>query len=178
MEKIYIILSQTGNFISRALKFFTHDEYNHVSISFDQNLETMYSFGRLNPYNPFHGGFVVEGKEIGTFKRFQKTKSMVLELPIDDEKYNSLKIFISEFLHQKEKYKYNYMGVLLAYFHKDYAPKWKYYCSQFVRECLANSHVENLDKIPKIARPIDFLALPNKKIIYEGKLKDYNTLSD
>lgn len=177
MRSIYVILSQTGNLMSKTLKLFTHDEYNHVSISLDPNLETMYSFGRLNPYNPFHGGFVVEGKEVGTFKRFQKTKAMVLELQIDDEKYNKLKNFISIFIQQKEKFKYNYLGVLLAYFHKDYAPKWKYYCSQFVRKCLEDSEIDNINEIPKIAKPIDFLTLTNKKIIYIGRLRDYNAIT-
>ena len=78
-KSIYVILSQTGTMFSRVLKFFTHAEYNHASISLTPTLEQMFSFGRLNPRNPFVGGFVEEGKNKGTFKRFYKTKAIVLE---------------------------------------------------------------------------------------------------
>ena len=178
MRNIYVILSQTNNLMSRTLKFFTHDEYNHVSISFDPNLETMYSFGCLNPYNPFHGGFVVEGKSIGTFKRFYKTKALVLELAKDDDKYNKIVELIADFIRNKRKFKYNYWGVILAYFHRDHAPKWKYYCWQFVRKCLAYSGINDIKNIPKIAKPIDFMTLADKKIIYTGKLSEYKNALD
>ena len=60
MKKIYIILTHTGTALSTIIKYYTKDEFSHISISLDENLEEMYSFGRLNPYNPFLGGFVHE----------------------------------------------------------------------------------------------------------------------
>ena len=98
MKSIYVVLSQTGTVFSKVLKFFTHAEYNHASISLEPTLEHMYSFGRLNPYNPFIGGFVEEGKNRGTFKRFYKTKAMVLEFNVSDEKYNAIRYFIEYFI--------------------------------------------------------------------------------
>ena len=41
-------------------KSYTKDEFSHVSIALDIQLEKMYSFGRLKPYNPFIAGFVHE----------------------------------------------------------------------------------------------------------------------
>ena len=71
MKKIYIILTHTGTTLSKIIKNYTKDEFSHVSISLDKDLNEMYSFGRLNPYNPFWGGFVHEGINFGTFKRFK-----------------------------------------------------------------------------------------------------------
>lgn len=173
MKKIYIVLSQTGTMFSRVLKFFTHAKYNHVSISLNVNLEKMYSFGRLNPNNPFIGGFVEEGKNIGTFKRFQKTKAMVMELTVSETKYNAIKYFINYFFEHKQYFHYNYLGILLACFRKNYEKENRFYCSQFVRACLAVFDVENAVFLPKIIKPIDFLKLDNKNIIYEGLLKNY-----
>ena len=68
--KIYIVLTYTGTVLSKIIKLYTHCEFSHVSISLDKNLEHMYSFGRLNPYNPFKGGFVQEPVDKGTFRRF------------------------------------------------------------------------------------------------------------
>ena len=61
MKRIYIILTYSGTVLSRIVKAYTGAEYSHVSIGLDENLTKMYSFGRLNPYNPFIGGFVHEG---------------------------------------------------------------------------------------------------------------------
>ena len=58
MKKIYIILTFTGTILSRIVRIYTRKEYSHVSISLDQDLTKMYSFGRLNAYNPFSGVFV------------------------------------------------------------------------------------------------------------------------
>jgi hypothetical protein len=119
-KKIYIVLSQTGAVTSKFLQLFTHDKYNHVSISLSPTLDKMYSFGRRTPYNPFNGGFVEEGKDIGTFKRFYKTIAKVLEIKVTEEQYNSIKYFINYFIERKKEFKYNYWGVFLALFKKDY----------------------------------------------------------
>lgn len=175
-KSIYIILSQTGTMFSRALKFFTGAEYNHASISLTPTLDKMYSFGRLNPYNPFVGGFVQEGKNIGTFKRFDKTKALVLEIKITDEQYEKFKFMIEYLSENKIQFKYNYLGVFFACFKKNHEAEHRYYCSQFVRACLVYLGVENADNLPKIIKPIDFLKLRNKTILYKGFLKNYSII--
>ena len=173
MKSIYLVLSQTGTLFSRVLKFFTRAEYNHVSLSLDPELDKMYSFGRLSPTNPFVGGFVEEGKNIGTFKRFLNTKALVLELEVSRDKYEALKYFIHYFIANRVQFRYNYIGILLACFKKNYAPSNRYYCSQFVRTCLSLFKVSNSNMLPMIIKPIDFLKLNYKKVIYKGLLKNY-----
>ena len=48
MKKIYIILTHTGTMLSKIIKKYTKDEFSHVSIALDKELNRMYSFGRLN----------------------------------------------------------------------------------------------------------------------------------
>ena len=158
---------------SRALKFFTRAEYNHASISLSPTLDKMYSFGRLNPYNPFRGGFVEEGKDIGTFKRFNQTKALVLELKVSEEDYNSIKFFINYLLENRKSFHYNYWGIFLACFKKDLAPKNRFYCSQFVKKCLTLFKIDNSESLPAVIKPIDFLKLNNKNIVYKGYLRNY-----
>ncbi len=174
MEKsIYVVLSQTGTMFSRALKFFTHAEYNHASISLTPTLDKMYSFGRLNPYNPFIGGFVEEGKNVGTFKRFYKTQAMVLEFKVNIEKYKAIEYFIEYFKKNKKEFHYNYLGVLCACFKMYYKSNKRFYCSEFVKTCLKTFEIENAEELPNIIKPIDFLRLNNKNIIYTGFLQKY-----
>ena len=47
MKKVYIVLTNTGTFLSRIVNVYTRKEFSHVSISLDENLNYMYSFGRL-----------------------------------------------------------------------------------------------------------------------------------
>ncbi len=178
MEKksIYVVLSQTGTMFSKALKFFTHAEYNHASIALDPTLDKMYSFGRLNPYNPFIGGFVEEGKHVGTFKRFYKTKALVIEFKVTEEKYNAIEYFIEYFKINKREFHYNYLGVLFACFNRHHTSSKRFYCSEFVKTCLETFDIENAQELPNIIKPIDFLKLHNKHIVYQGNLKDYSCL--
>lgn len=83
-KKIYIILTHTGTVLSKIIKGFTKDEFSHVSIALDIELKEMYSFGRLNPNNPFCGGFVHEYIDKGTFKRFYKTRAKVYSLEVTE----------------------------------------------------------------------------------------------
>jgi hypothetical protein len=91
MKKIYIILAHTGTILSTIIRYWTKDEFSHVSIALDAELEQMYSFGRLNPYNPFWGSFVHEHINKGTFKRFKKAKAEVYSLFVTDEQYEKAK---------------------------------------------------------------------------------------
>ena len=63
MKKIYIVLTHSGTYFSQVIKFFTRYNYSHVAISFDKNINTMYSFGRKQYNNPLFGGFVIEKSE-------------------------------------------------------------------------------------------------------------------
>ena len=123
---------------------------------------------------PFIGGFVEEGKDIGTFKRFYNTTVVVLEFKVSVEKYNAMKAFIEYFKDNQLDFHYNYLGVLFACVRKYHKGKNRFYCSEFVKTCLESFNIENAHELPKIIKPIDFLKLNNKKIIYQGLLQDYD----
>ena len=75
LRRIYIVLTYTGTILSKIIKSYTKNEFAHVSISLDIELEQMYSFGRIYPWTPLIGGFVHEHINKGTFKKFNKTIS-------------------------------------------------------------------------------------------------------
>ena len=94
MKKIYLVLTHTGTMLSRIIKTFTRDEFTHSSISLDIDLKQLYSFGRLNPYNPFVGGFVHEAIDNGTFKRFYNTQAKIYALDVTDVQYERIQATI------------------------------------------------------------------------------------
>ena len=172
MKSIYLVMSQTGTILSRTIKFVSGKEYNHISLSLNECLDYMYSFGRKNPYNPFIGSFVTEGIDIGTFLRFKDTKCRVIRIDITDLQYEMLCSNIYDMIENKDKYKYNLIGLFLAAFNIDMNFDNKYYCSQFVKYILNKSDID-VSSIPKIAHPTDFMSL-SSDIMYEGLLRDYS----
>lgn len=174
-KEIYIIVSQTGTILSRILKVITKAKYNHASISVDRSMKTMYSFGRLNPYNPVVGGFVKESPFFGTFKRFRKTKAVILSIPVTEEQHEALTVFLQYMYSHKRRYRYNYLGLLLALFSIAYKEKDCYYCSEFVRAMLDKFDIISENRFEKIVKPMSFLSLSEGKVIYSGSLKEYAT---
>ncbi len=173
--KIYIVISQTGTVLSRILKLITGAEYNHVSIGLSKDLQYMYSFGRKNPYNPFYGGFVLESKNFGTFKRFSNTDVKIISIDVDEEKYKAITERIEYMLSNKKEFGYNYFGLFLAALKIAIKTNNRFYCSEFVKQILLDFDIDGsrmFENIP-IPRPIDFLDIPNTSTVYIGKLKDY-----
>lgn len=173
MKKIYIVLTNTGTVLSNIIKKWTKDKNTHISISLDKDLIELYSFGRLNPYNAFVGGFIKEGIHTGTFKRFMKTTTQIYSLLITDEQYDRIMEIIEDFRKQKQLYKFNILGLILAGFNKTVERKNKFYCAQFVKHVLYCSRIEGVD-YSLIIKPEDFKKINNLELVYQGLLKEYN----
>lgn len=172
MKKIYIILTYTGTILSKIVKIYTRKEYSHVSISLDRDLNQMYSFGRLNPYNPFIGGFVHEGIDRGTFKRFKNTKTKIYSMEIDQEKYERLEEIIENIQQKKKLYKFNVIGLIAVALNVRIKREKCFYCAEFVKYVLEQSEVVEL---PEIIKPDDFNKLNGLNEVYIGKLQDYKS---
>lgn len=171
MKKIYIILSQTGTLFSKAIKWHTKDPYNHASISFDQNLEAMYSFGRKRRYNPIDTGLIQENFDKGIFPYFPNARCCILEIPVAEEEYKVMYKIVEEFYQNKDNYRYNFMGVLTYTIGRGFSRKDHFFCSQFVGYIISN--MGGWSSNPELTKPMDFLNVPNKKIIYEGSIAEY-----
>ena len=171
-KKVYIVLSQTGTVLSRILKLVTRAPYNHSSIALTDDLQTMYSFGRVNPYNPFLGGFVQESPAYGTFKRFKNTKVMVLETEISEDVYSELGQLIQQMMKEQARYHYNYWGLFLAALRIPVKKRNCYYCSEFVKAMVVRMKLPGAEEIPDIVKPMHFLTVPHKTV-FVGKLQEY-----
>ena len=174
MKKIYIVLSYTGTILAKAIKIYTRKEYSHVSISLDEKMNNMYSFGRLNPYIPFWGGFVQESPHFGTFKRFNKSKIIVYSMEVSDDDYQNIKKTIESVRDHRQDYHFNVMGLVTAIGHYPLKRDKCFYCAEFVKYVLENSNLE-LD-LPEFIRPDDFRRMQGLDVVLVGMLCEYNTL--
>ena len=165
---IYLIFSKTGTWLSRLISAFSDIRYPHASLSFDDEFTVMYSFGRKNPNNPFSGGFVVENLHGGVFSRSASCECMILRLKVTGEQYDALQNYIKEFAKEKDKFKYNFLGLYGILLNKPLKRKNYYFCSQFISEALIKSKVLGLEKEPELTRTDDLYTIKNREILYEG----------
>lgn len=174
MPKILLIMSNTGTIVSKMIKKVTGNTYNHVSVSLSKDLSEMYSFGRINPYVFFYGGFVQEHPDRGTFKRFKNTSCAILELDVSEESFSIISDIINNFQSERKKFKYNVRGLFKARKNVNYQTTYrKFYCSQFVRYLLVCAHILPENFCGSVVTPQDFFKVPGAALIYEGLLRDY-----
>ncbi len=171
MRKIYFVLTYSGSILSKIVKTYTGTEFSHVSLSLDENLDEMYSFGRLNAYNPFIGGFVQESPKFGTFKRFYNTKSKIYSLEVSEEQYESIQSLIHTMLEEKKDYRFNTIGLFAVALHLKVRREKCFYCAEFVKYVLDSSNLELA--LPELIKPDDFENLEGCQVIYYGKLNQY-----
>lgn len=178
MKHVYVVLSKTGTMLSRMISKITGDWYTHASFSLDDDLNTMYSFGRLRAYNPLIGGFVKESTAFGTMRRFCNADALVMRVEVSDEKYCEIQKYIYSMYADRKKYKYNYWGLFLSKWKiKVHALKSKrFYCSEFVNHLLEYFGIIKQGEFGKVVRPMELLKLRNHgkgTIVYRGALNQY-----
>ncbi len=171
MKQIYLILTHTGTIPSKIIRRYTKAPFSHVSIALDKELNEMYSFGRLNPYNFIIAGFVHEGINFGTFKRFKETETNIYSLDIKDGQYEKIKQIIYNMKNSNIRYKFNNIGLIAVAFHKRVQRKNHFYCAEFLKYLFEEAKIEN--NLPDIVRPEDFMNIKGLKLIYSGKLREY-----
>lgn len=110
-QYVYVMFSSTQYMIGRCIRIMTHHRYNHVSISLDDSLQTLYSFARRYEDTPFCGGFVVESPE--RYLRYNTAAAVqIFAIPVTEEQYRAVRTRIRGYLEQPNDYVYNYVGAL------------------------------------------------------------------
>lgn len=170
MKEIKIILTQTNTVVSKTLKAFSKKPYNHISISFEDDCSTMFSFGRKVTWCPLIGGFVKEDINSGVFKLHPNTKCKVYKFEVTDEDYNIIIARLNNFLSKPEKYRYSFLNVFLIRLNIPYQRENHYICSSFVTYLL--SGIIPLQKEISLVTPDDYNDL-NLEEVYEGILHEY-----
>jgi len=139
-------------------------QYNHVSVSFNQNLVPLYSYARYHRNHPFYGGFVEES----WLRYIQKGKNVqiiVFEIPITEEKYEELYKGIQGMKRDKRRYRYSYVEALNSKFlHRKLKLKDKHTCLSFSIYLLKKAGI--LKKSEKIFS-IEELCCQLKKFPYQ-----------
>lgn len=169
MTKIYLVLTNTNSILSKFIRIYTRDNVNHASIALDNHLEEMYSFGRVNPKNPFIGGFIKEEIGSGLLKDIY---CEIYEANLTEEDYRKVREKLESFYTNKEVYDYNFIGLLAIPFKKEIKRNNKYFCSQFIATLISNT-IQPIEENPAFLTPKNLVHVYDFTLIYQGSLLNY-----
>lgn len=169
-KAIYIVLTDTGTLLSKAIGMYTQKDLNHASIAFDEQLTEIYSFGRKQQYNPFLGGFVRENVAAGIF---EDAACAVYRCEVSIEAYMRIRQKIVQFEMNQDDYKYNFIGLFGVALNREIIRKRAYFCSQFVATVMQESEMHRLLTNPCLTMPHHLACLPHMELVYEGNLQNY-----
>lgn len=174
-KNLYILLTHSGTIPSNMIKFYTREPYSHVSISFDESLSEMYSFGRKRPRNPLIGGFVRENIQSGIYSIFTETVYALYVMPVSEEQYQSLKKSLTKFEMMSDSFKYNFMGILGIIVGYPVNRSNSYFCSQFIAYLFEQSGIRVFDKPFGLVTPKDFRTSDSFNLLKSGKLSYFSS---
>ena len=172
-KTIYILLMRTTTILSRIVHFITSDDYTHVSISFDEKLQPLYSSSRKNGCTLFPAGPCVESFKKGYLKKNRHIPCAVYELHVSEEVYRVAKEEVQKIMKNADEYHFNIIGLILCRLNIAYNRKKNYFCSQFVSEILKRSKAIQLPKETSLMRPSDYMKLPELACCYKGYLNEF-----
>ena len=168
---LYIVLTRNNTIISKIIHLIKHDEYTHASISFDRDLNQMYSFGRRYTYNPFIGCFKKEDINKGLYKLSDNIPGIIIEVKVSKQQYERAKILLNQFILNKDFYKYNYMGLFHSLSNKAASTDDRFLCSEFVYHILKESGIVDLHIPRNLVRPQSLLGIKGDTV-FKGNLKE------
>ncbi|KGA97427.1 hypothetical protein BALCAV_0210115 [Alkalihalobacillus alcalophilus ATCC 27647 = CGMCC 1.3604] len=172
---IYILLSDTGTLFAKAIRLYTKEQLNHVSISFNKELTEVYSFGRKRPHNPFVGGFVKE--DMHSFI-FQRANCEVYRCEVSERDFERMKRKVEQISIQREMYRYNILGMVALMCKYDFKRKNAFFCSQFVATVLNEGEVPIAKFSPNLMQPRHFPESEYLEPVFAGKVCYYPYLEE
>lgn len=175
--EVFIVFSKTGTWLSRVLSKAGSFKYMHSSISFVEDLSTMYSFGRLKPRNPLIGGFVKESINAGVYQFSKKNEIKVYKMIVSNDQADQLREEITRFENQAKMYHYNFLGLVFIPFKIKYVRKHYYFCSQFISELFMKIAILDQSIAPEWTSPKDLIEYLDLELVFEGYIVDYPALN-
>lgn len=171
MEKIYIGLVSTPGLFANMVRRTLDQDYVHVVLGLDQDLNEAYSIGRRHPSIPIISGFEREDK-IKILRKYPDARYMIYGLECTAEQKKT----ITERLHfdMQQRFRIHYAVVGLPYIvlEKEFYQYNHYTCSSYASRILEQCGIKLFDKHFSLVTPKDFYEYGKDEAIFEGYLRE------
>lgn len=163
MKKIYIVFIASNYKTGSVIRKVTRGKYNHVALSLDTSLHTLYSYARCNYFEPFNGGFQLE-----TPARYlidgNDSAIKVCEYEVRDSHYERLLENIHGYVENQWITKYNFADLFVYPLKKHVPIERTHTCVSFVGELLELNNFMSLRQLED---------LYCNHVIYEGGMREF-----
>lgn len=167
---MYVLLTDTKSWFQDIARRITKQPYNHVSLSFDSDLNEVYSYSIYTAENGFRGGLMREDK-----KELMGAKYSLYMIRLDHEAYRKVRTSVSNLIRNKDKTNYNTLGLINAIFDVDIFKTddgQKMICSEFVSNVFENAGIKLLNnKYGSRVKPYDLVKSKLLKFVRRGTIK-------
>lgn len=159
---LYIVISNTGTPASQLIGLFTQKQFNHASLSFDADLNTIISYnGGQKIYSPGLNPEMVQA-----FHQKPDASVLVYRLAISPEQKQKIIETITQI--NLTGSAYNILGLVT----KRSLRRNIMFCSQFVYKMLQTADLAYFDKKPGDVQPTDFIELDyHRQLEYVSEIK-------
>ncbi|WP_372633178.1 hypothetical protein [Cohnella sp.] len=169
-DEVYIVLTATGTWFSRTIQWVTKAPLNHASLSFDRELNEVYSFGRKKLSNPIFAGFVQENF---ADPFYEDAPCAVYRLRVGESARAEMRRFVNEMKRQPDRYRYHLLGLIGVLIRRKIPRENAYFCSHFVASALERGEWRPVDKPAYFITPADFEQSLSAQQIYRGTMSGY-----
>ncbi len=127
---IYVVFTSTPYKTGIFIRAVTSYPYNHVSVSMDPEIKTLYSYSRHYKSAPFYGGFVRES--ILRYKNDGKTALIkVCAIPVTEKRFEKAKKYLEYLEKNSNDLVYNMFSAVLFPFKKEIKINNSFTCVAF-----------------------------------------------
>lgn len=162
MRKIYIVLSCGNTFPKRAYRMLTDCKYDHVSVSFNENLSVMYSFAKHHLDVPLEGGFVAEYPS-RYIAEGGDIPIKVFAYEVSEEEYMRVREVIRRMTTHPQIYSYNIYDKAASVVGGSFRLRRSYTDLSFVCRLLRLGNIRTI-------KELDFVLTPC--LVYDGTMND------
>jgi len=162
-NSVYLILSETNTGVGLAIRLLTNFHFNHSSLALSDDLDELYSFGRLRKSPFLVGGFIVE-KPSRYLAKHLDINIRVYKLDLPAKEYKILKQRVDYYLANKNETVYNCFSAVCTLFNKRINAKDAFTCCEFVQSLLGYDGVSTIKGLTE---------LYEQQLIYQGSYRNY-----
>lgn len=159
---IYLIISNTGSPASELIGLFTQKQFNHASLSFDQDLQTIVSYnGGERVYPPG-----LNPEMLQAFHKKTDASVLIYRLAVTYTQKEKILTTIRQINEQGSAY--NILGLVTKHSVRSNIM----FCSQFVYRMLQIAGINYFEKKPGFVQPTDFIELDyHRQLEYVSEIK-------
>lgn len=158
---IYIVFISTKTYMGKMIRLFTHNEYSHVTIAFDQDLRKMYSFARYYINSPILGGFVTE-LPLRYLHGNNDVNIKLCKVPLTKEEYHRIYKEVEYFHKNSERMIYNTLNAVLSLLGKRLSSSNMFTCLEFVTHLLRYPDIMAIRELERRLK---------RYVVYQGSLR-------